>query len=105
MRCLKLSRSSEQITTTRVCSVLSIAVGRTTNCRDFAPQAVLRGLSVRFTNAGAMLDDLAGQDGPRAFGRALARPCRPRVLVVEEAGYLTYGTRHADPLFAVVTRR
>ncbi len=81
------------------------AVGKTMICQNLAHQAVLRGFSVRFTTASAMLNDLASQDGSRALGRALARYCRPRILVVDEVGYLSYGTRHADLLFEVVTRR
>jgi hypothetical protein len=33
------------------------------------------------------------------------RLCRPRVLIVDEVGYLAYGPRHADLLFEVVSRR
>lgn len=80
-------------------------VGKTMICQNLAHQGVLRGFSVRFTTASAMLNDLASQDGSRALTRALARYCRPRILVVDEVGYLSYGTRHADLLFEVVTRR
>ncbi|MFT6375604.1 MAG: DNA replication protein DnaC [bacterium] len=31
--------------------------------------------------------------------------CRPQVLVMDEVGYLSYGPRHADLLFEVVSRR
>jgi DNA replication protein DnaC len=35
----------------------------------------------------------------------LRRYTTPRVLVIDEVGYLSYGNRHADLLFEVVTRR
>ncbi len=81
------------------------AVGKTMISQNLAYQGVLRGWSVRFTTASAMLNDLANQDGSRALGRALSRYCRPKILVVDEVGYLSYGARHADLLFEVVTRR
>lgn len=81
------------------------AVGKTLICQNLAYQGILRGFSVRFITASAMLNDLASQEGSRALGRALARYCRPKILVVDEVGYLSYGPRHADLLFEVVTRR
>jgi len=81
------------------------AVGKTMICQNLAYEALLRGFSVRFTTASAMLNDLAAQDGSRALNLALGRYTRPRVLVVDEVGYLSYGNRHADLFFEVVTRR
>ncbi len=37
--------------------------------------------------------------------RRLSRLCRPALLCIDEVGYLSYGNRHADLLFEVVTRR
>ena len=81
------------------------AVGKSMICRNLAHQAALGGLTVRFTTASAMLNDLAAQDGSRALNLALAKYTRPRILFVDEVGYLSYGNRHADLLFEVVTRR
>jgi DNA replication protein DnaC len=81
------------------------AVGKTMICQNLAQEGVMRGYSVRFTTASAMLNDLASQDGSRALGQALTRYCRPKILVVDEVGYLSYSNRHADLLFEVVTRR
>jgi DNA replication protein DnaC len=81
------------------------AVGKTMICANLAWQAAQRGLSVRFTTASAMLNELAAQDGAVALNRALNRYIRPRLLVIDEVGYLAYGNRHADLLFEVVSRR
>ncbi len=81
------------------------AAGKTMICRNLAYEAVKRGFSARFTTASAMLNDLASQDGARALNLAMRRYTRPRLLVVDEVGYLSYGNRHADLFFEVVTRR
>lgn len=81
------------------------AVGKTMICRNLTYEAVKRGFSARFTTASAMLSDLASQEGARALSQAMRRYTRPRILVVDEVGYLSYGNRHADLFFEVVTRR
>ncbi len=37
--------------------------------------------------------------------RRLKHYTRPRLLVIDEVGYLSYGTRHADLLFEVISQR
>ena len=49
--------------------------------------------------------DLAAQEGDNALRRRFAHYARPDVLVIDEIGYLAYGTRHADLLFEIVNRR
>lgn len=80
-------------------------VGKSTVARNIAHQAVLRGHSVLFTSAGHMLNELAAQDGDNALRRRLARYAQPRLLVIDEVGYLSYSNRHADLLFEIVSRR
>ena len=80
-------------------------VGKSTLARNIAHQAVLHGHSVLFTSAGHMLNELAAQDGDSALRRRLARYARPRLLVIDEVGYLSYSNRHADLLFEIVSRR
>ncbi len=52
-----------------------------------------------------MLNDLASQDSASGLRRRLNHYTRPRLLVCDEVGYLSYDNRHADLLFEVVTRR
>ncbi len=80
-------------------------VGKSTIARNIAHQAVLAGHSVLFTNAAAMLNELAAQDGDNALRRRLALYARPKLLVIDEIGYLSYSNRHADLLFEIVSRR
>jgi DNA replication protein DnaC len=60
---------------------------------------------VLFASAGQMLNELAGADGDYALRHRLAVYARPRLLVVDEVGYLSYSNRHADLLFEIVSRR
>jgi DNA replication protein DnaC len=80
-------------------------VGKSTIARNIAHQAVLSGHSVLFTNAATMLNELAAQDGDHALRRRLALYARPRLLVIDEIGSLSYSNRHADLLFEIVSRR
>ncbi|MGH9379258.1 MAG: IS21-like element helper ATPase IstB, partial [Thermoanaerobaculia bacterium] len=80
-------------------------VGKTMIAQNLAYQALLRGATVRFTTASELLNDLAAQDGATAFHKRLSRYTRPRLLAVDEIGYLSYDTRHADLLYEVVSRR
>lgn len=80
-------------------------VGKTMLIRNVAHQAVLRGHTVCFTTASDMLSDLAGQDTSTAFARRLRRYTKPKLLCVDEVGYLSYNNRYADLLFEVVSRR
>ncbi len=80
-------------------------VGKSTIARNIAYQAVLAGHTVRVISAGQMLNELAAQDGDNALRRRLALYARPRLLVIDELGYLSYSNRHADLLFEIVSRR
>lgn len=80
-------------------------IGKTTLAQNIAHRAVTTGHTVRFTTASDMLNDLAAQDSDASLARRLRRYCGPRLLVIDEVGYLSYDARYADLLFEVVTRR
>ena len=80
-------------------------VGKTMILRNIAHEATLRGHTVRFTTASDMLSDLAAQESSAALARRLRRFVQPRLLCIDEVGYLSYDNRYADLLFEVVTRR
>jgi DNA replication protein DnaC len=80
-------------------------VGKSTIARNIAHQAVLAGHTVLCTSAGHMLGELAGADGDNALRHRLSLYARPRLLLIDEIGYLSYSNRHADLLFEVVSRR
>jgi len=79
--------------------------GKTMIAQNLAYQALLRGATVRFTSASAMLNELAAQESASGLQRRLRRYVNPTLLVVDEVGYLSYDNRHADLLFEVVSRR
>jgi len=80
-------------------------VGKSMIARNVAHQAVIEGHTVLFTTASQMLNELAAQDGDGALRRRLKRYSHPQLLVIDEIGYLSYGNRHADLLFEIVSRR
>jgi DNA replication protein DnaC len=80
-------------------------VGKTMIAKNLAHQALLSGASARFLTASELLNDLAAQEGSRSLQHRLRHYGRPRVLVIDELGYLSYNSRHADLLFEVVSRR
>lgn len=80
-------------------------VGKSMILRNLAHHALVQGNTVRVTSASDMLADLAAQDGSAALARRLRRYALPRLLCIDEVGYLSYSNRYADLLFEVVTRR
>jgi DNA replication protein DnaC len=80
-------------------------VGKTMLAKNLAHAALLAGHSVRFTTLAAALADLLQQESIPAFERRLKRYLRPRLLVLDELGYLPVDSRAADMLYAIVSRR
>jgi DNA replication protein DnaC len=80
-------------------------VGKSTLARNIAHQALIDGHTVLFTSAGQLLGELAALDSDSALRRRLRHYAGPRLLVIDEVGYLSYSNRHADLLFELVSRR
>jgi DNA replication protein DnaC len=80
-------------------------IGKTLLARNIAQQAVIHGHTVVFTSAGQLLGELAALDSDSALRRRLRHYAAPRLLVIDEVGYLSYSNRHADLLFELVNRR
>ena len=83
----------------------SNGVGKSTLAQNLGYQAVMQGHTVLFTTAANMLSDLAAQDGDNALRRRLKHYARPKLLIIDEIGYLSYSNRHADLLFEIINRR
>jgi DNA replication protein DnaC len=80
-------------------------VAKTTFAKNIAYTAVLKGKKVLFTTAAKMLNELAACDGDMALQRRLRLYSSPDLLCIDEVGYLSYSTRHADLLFEIINRR
>ncbi|WP_351124961.1 IS21-like element helper ATPase IstB [Shewanella sp. T24-MNA-CIBAN-0130] len=83
----------------------SNGVGKSTLAQNLGYKAVMQGNTVLFTTAANMLNDLAAQDGDNALRRRLTYYTKPKLLVIDEVGYLSYSNRHADLLFEIINRR
>jgi DNA replication protein DnaC len=79
-------------------------VGKTMLAQNLTYEAVTRGYPVRFVSTSEMLNDLVALDGS-ALRHRLKRYTGPKLLAVDEVGYLRYDTRHADLLYEVVRQR
>lgn len=80
-------------------------VGKSMLAKNIAYQAVIHGHTAFFTTAGHMLGDLAAQDGDLALKRKLKFYTSPKILIIDEVGYLSYSNRYADLLFEIISRR
>lgn len=80
-------------------------VGKTMIAKNLVHRAILRGYTARVTTASELLNDLAAQDSGSALMRRFRRYSNPDILLVDEVGYLSTSTEHADLLFEIVNRR
>jgi len=80
-------------------------VGKSMIAKNIAYQAIIHGQTALFTTAGHLLGDLAAQDGDLALKRKLKFYTTPKLLVIDEVGYLSYSNRYADLLFEIISRR
>src|SRR5439155_1388316 len=70
-------------------------VGKSTLARNIAHQALIHGHTVLFTSAGQLLCQLAALDSDSTLRLHLRHYAGPRLLVIDEVGYLSYSNRHA----------
>jgi DNA replication protein DnaC len=79
--------------------------GKTHLAIAVAYRAIQNGFDAFFTTAAALIDDLSAAFRAGELAHALPTYTHPDVLVVDEVGYLTYGTDAANMLFHVVNER
>jgi hypothetical protein len=70
-----------------------------------AYRAIQNGFDALFVTAAELIDDLSAAFRSGRLADTLNRYLHPAVLVVDEIGYLTYGTDAANMLFPVVNDR
>jgi DNA replication protein DnaC len=79
--------------------------GKTHLAVAIAYRAIQNGFTARFVTAAELIDDLSAAFRTGRLAEALTAYTQPDVLVVDEVGYLTYGTDAANMLFHVVNDR
>ncbi|HET7621213.1 MAG TPA: IS21-like element helper ATPase IstB [Gemmatimonadaceae bacterium] len=79
--------------------------GKTHLAVAIAYRAIQNGFDARFTTAAELIDDLSAAFREGRLADTLGAYTHPDVLVVDEVGYLTYGTDAANMLFHVVNDR
>lgn len=82
----------------------SSGLGKTLLAKNLAHAALLAGFSVLFTTAQELIADLSC-DSPETRRRRLARYARPRLLCVDEVGYLAHDDHAADLLYNALNPR
>ena len=92
-------------TATNVVFVGPNGVGKTMLTQNLVYQAALAGHTARLVTASELLNNLAAQENASSLSRRLRAVCRPQVLAIDEVGYLSYDSDHADLLFEVINRR
>ena len=79
--------------------------GKTHLAIAVAYRAIQNGFHARFVTAATLIDHLSDASRLGKLRDALADYVHPDVLVIDEVGYLTYGTDAANVLFQVVYQR
>jgi DNA replication protein DnaC len=79
--------------------------GKTHLAVAIAYRASQNGFDALFVTAAELIDDLSAAFRAGRLAEALARYVSPDVFVIDEAGYLTYGTDAANMLYHVVNDR
>ncbi|MEP6496066.1 MAG: IS21-like element helper ATPase IstB [bacterium] len=79
--------------------------GKTHLAVAIAYRAIQNGFDARFVTAAELIDDLSSAFRAGRLADTLTTYTHPGVLVVDEVGYLTYGTDAANMLFHVVNDR
>lgn len=90
------------------CNVIFLGpngVGKTMLATNLAKAALAQGHTARFVTAGDMLNHLAACDGAGELRRTMLLYTQPKLLVLDELAYLSYGNRHADLLYEVISKR
>jgi len=79
--------------------------GKTHLAVAIAYRAIQNGFDALFTTAAQLIDELSAAFREGRLAETLTTYTHPAVLVVDEVGYLTYGTDAANMLFHVVNER
>ena len=82
-----------------------VGLGKTHLCIALGHSACVRGYSVLFTTAIDIIHTLSAAAATGALKRAMQRYLKPKLLVVDELGYLPIDKLGADLLFQIISER
>jgi DNA replication protein DnaC len=85
--------------------VAAQGLGKTMIAKNLCHAAVLAGHTALFITAADLLLDLSKQETGRTLERRVRSYARPRLLAIDEVGYLAYDNHAADHLFQIVSQR
>lgn len=80
-------------------------VGKTTLAKHLGHAALAAGKTVRFSTLAAAIADLTRQESVPAFERRLKRYTTPKLLILDEIGYLPCTGRAGDLLYTILSSR
>jgi DNA replication protein DnaC len=83
----------------------SHGLGKSMIAKNILHRAIHNGHTALFVEAAEMLVDLSAQDSGRALEKRFKHYAKPKVLCIDEVGYLSYDQRSADLLFQIISRR
>lgn len=92
-------------THTNIVFLGNVGLGKTHLCIALGHSACLRGHSVLFTTAVDIINTLAAAQSTGSLKREMNRYLKPRILIVDELGYLPIDKRGADLLFQIISQR
>jgi DNA replication protein DnaC len=82
-----------------------VGLGKTHLCIALGHEACVRGYSVLFTTAIDIIHTLSAAASTGSLKRTMQRYLKPKLLVVDELGYLPIDKRGADLLFQIISER
>jgi DNA replication protein DnaC len=92
-------------THTNVIFLGNVGLGKTHLCIALGHTACMRGLSVLFTTAVDIINTLTAAHSAGSLKREMNRYLKPRVLIIDELGYLPIDKHGADLLFQIISQR
>lgn len=85
--------------------IANVGLGKSHLAIALAHTACLRGYSVLFTTAVDIINSLSAAQAQGSLKRELRKYLQPRLLVVDELGYLPIDKHGADLLFQIISER
>ncbi len=80
-------------------------VGKTMLAMNLVEQAAQKGIHAKFVECSTLLSTLVKESTTVGLEKALQSFVKPKLLAIDEVGYLSFDSRHADLLFQLIHKR